>query len=499
MARQNNYNPDVLSCLANLSSDEVFTPPSVVNDMLDSLPENIWESEKTTFLDPASKSGVFLREIAKRLIRGLEHQIPNLEKRINHIAKKQLYGISNTELTALISRRSVYCSKNASGKYSVTDIFDSETGNIFYTQIQHTWIKGKCKYCGASEKNYNRSEDLESYAYEFIHMGLPEKILNMKFDVIIGNPPYQLSDGGYGKSASPIYNLFVQTAKQLNPKYLTMVIPSRWFGGGKGLSEFRKEMLNDRRIRKITDFENARDCFPNIDIAGGVLYFLWDRDNEGSCEITNVSGKKQTTYKRELNEFPTFIRNSEAISIIRKVQKVENIFMNSRVSSRKPFGLPTDERPTPRGDLILRWQKGDGKYDSKLVSVGREFINKWKVITGYVAYDHAGNPGKDGKRRVFSKIDILAPGTICTETYLVVSAFDTKKEAINLQRYMKTKFFRFLVSQNMYSHHITKETYSLVPVLLPRDTWNDEKLAKRYDLSDSEVDFIGSKIRLMDK
>lgn len=307
-----------------------------------------------------------------------------------------------------------------------------------------------------------------------------------------------MSDGGFGRSASPIYHKFVQQAKKLNPRFLTMIIPSRWFAGGKGLNDFRTEMLNDDRIRKIVDYEDASEVFPGVDIAGGICYFLWDRDSRGPCEVTNTHKDESVVSERPLNEFKTFIRHSQAVPIIRKVLTKSEKRMSEQVTSRKPFGLATNVRPIKTGDIILRWQNGEGPFIRKQITVGVEMIDSWKVITSYVGYDHAGNPGKDGRRRVFSKIDILPPKTICTETYLVVGAFKGKRQAENLVRYMKTLFFRFLVAQFMYSHHITKDAYSFVPVLDMETEWTDAKLYKKYGLTKDEIAFIESKIRPME-
>ena len=492
------YNPDVLNCIANLSNDEVFTPPELANRILDLLPQELFRSPDTTFLDPFSKSGVFLREIVKRLDRGLESQMPDRQLRIDHILHNQVFGIAITELTSYLSRRSLYCSKYANGKYSVSS-FDTESGNILYANCSHSWENGKCKYCGASRAVYDRGSEAEQYAYMFIHTDNPKQFFgNMKFDVIVGNPPYQLSDGGNNASASPLYHKFVEQAKKLKPRYLSMIIPSRWFGGGKGLDEFRKETLNDDRFRVIVDYENANDCFPGVDIAGGVCYFLWDRDNRGTCRVVNINNGVQVETTRKLNEFETFIRRAEALSIIKKVRAKKENVMSNVVTSRKPFGLATTDRPLSYGDLRLRWQNGEGPYPKEKVSIGTNMINKWKVISSYVGYDHAGNPGKDGKRKVFARIDILPPKTICNETYLVTSSFDTEAEAKNMVGYMKTLFFRFLVSQLMFSHHITKNTYQFVPVQDCKQEWTDKKLNKKYGLSEDEIAFIEASIRAYD-
>jgi site-specific DNA-methyltransferase (adenine-specific) len=504
-------NPDVLTCIANLSNDEVFTPPEFAGRMLDTVAAawaadhggaSIWANPDVRFLDPFTKSGVFLREITKRLTEGLKDAIPDLQLRVDHILAKQVFGIAITQLTSLLARRSLYCSKHANGEHSITKSFVSDNGNVWFERVEHSWVGEKCVFCGANKKALDRGEGMETHAYAFIHAddikARASEVFGggMQFDVIIGNPPYQLDDGGHGASASPIYHKFVEQAKALEPRYLVMVIPSRWFGGGKGLGEFRATMLGDERIRKLVDYENARDAFPGIDLAGGVCYFLWERGSKGLCEVTNIAGEMlPVVSERRLDEFPTFVRHSAAVPIIRKVLKKNERRMSEQVSARKPFGIPTNGRPEKSGDLILRWEKGEGPYPRSKVEVGVELIGKWKVITSYVGYDHAGNPGKDGRRRVLSKIDILPPGTICTETYLVIGACETEKEATNLAAYMKTRFFRFLLAQFMYSHHLTKSAYGFVPVLDANKKWTDESLALRYGLSKDEVMFIESKIR----
>jgi len=493
-----NYNPDILSCIANLSSDEVFTPPQLANRILDMLPASLWSDKTTTYLDPGCKSGVFLREIAKRLDKGLEEQIPSRQKRLNHIFKNQLFGLAITELTALISRRSVYCSKVANGKYSVCEVFDNPQGNVRFERVEHTWENSRCKYCGANEENYDRGGELESHAYAFIHTNTPEEIFEMKFDVIIGNPPYQLSDGGFGKSASPLYQNFVRQAKKLNPRFLTMIIPSRWFGGGKGLDEFRREMLHDDRIRKIVDFEDSSEVFPGVSVAGGICYFLWERDYKGPCEIVNMHRGVEVGSTRRLNEFDVVVRHGQAVPIIRKVLSRNEKRMKEQVSAYKPFGLRTYVTPQRTGDLILHWQKGEGPYKRKDITVGIEMIDKWKVICSRSGHEHAGNPGSDGARRVLAKTVVLPPGTICTETYLVIGSYSTQKEAKNLLAYMKTRFFRFLMSLFMYGHGITKDTYAFVPILDMTKRWTDEKLYARYQLTKEDIEFVESKIRPME-
>ena len=407
------YNPDVLSCIANLSSDEVFTPPELANAMLDMLPQELFSNPNTKFLDPGCKSGVFLREIAKRLLRGLESLYPDLQERTDHIFKEQLYGIAITELTSHLSRRSLYCSKFANGRYSVVN-FDTVDGNVRFKNIQHRWQNGKCVFCGASKQEYDRAD-------EMIHTTKPEEIFKMRFDVIIGNPPYQLSDGGFGKSAKPIYQLFVEQAKKLRPRYLTMVIPSRWFSGGRGLEDFRKSMLSDKRIRRLVDYENFKDIFPGVDLAGGACYFLWDRDNPGECVVSNCSSNAETlTDTRYLDEFEVFIRSNRALSIVRKVMKAhKGGYMDKTVSASKPFGLRTFYEPKEKGIPCQFIQRIGLKYaDPNDVQDNLGLLDKWKFlaprspIAGQTDFTKPVGFYYDGNTR------IVPPGTCCTESFL---------------------------------------------------------------------------------
>lgn len=493
MSNNSNYNPDVLTCLANLSSDEVFTPPQLVNQILDLLPKEIWNDKNARFLDPVCKSGVFLREIAKRLDKGLEDEIPEKRERVNNILKNQIFGIAITELTALLSRRSLYCSKKANGRYSVCEIFDDEQGNICFSRVDHSWKNGLCTFCGASKKEYDRGGELETHAYQFIH----EEVFKIKFDVIIGNPPYQLDTGGSGRQAKPIYQLFIRQAKKLKPMYLTMIIPSRWFAGGMGLDDFREEMINDNRISKIIDYVDARECFPGVDIAGGVCYFLWERDRRGDCVVVNKSKGSEFISTRPLNEFKTFIRFGPAVSILRKVQSKKEESLKKIISPTRPFGLQTSDRPIGEGDVHLVSSGGEGLIPSASVTSGKDMINKWKVMTSKTSHDHAGQPDKDGTRRVLSRVEILGPGYVCTESYIIIGAFSQEQKAKNCLQYVKTNFVRFLISLLSFSQDITRERFDYVSSVDMDESWTDEKLYNKYGLTNEEIGFIESKVRPM--
>ena len=506
---QNAYNPDVLSCIANLSSDEVFTPPELANKIIDMLPQELFENPDTTFLDPCCKSGVFLREIAKRLIKGLEQQIPDLEKRIEHIFSKQLFGIAITELTSLLSRRSVYCSKYPSGEFSVYQFPEEKPqGNIIFQRIKHTWKDGKCIYCGASQNEYDRGTELETHAYQFIHNLDVRKVFNMKFDVIIGNPPYQMNDGGgEGSSATPIYDKFVKNAIKLNPRYLTMIIPARWYSGGKGLDSFRDEMLNDRHLRIIHDFPETSDCFPGINIRGGVCYFLWDRDQKGDCLIYNHKGNIVTSFiERPLLESnsTTFIRYNEAISILNKVRSFKEETMDNRVQSRLPFGIPSNfenyELTKSSKANITLFRSDRSKSSQKQVFIEPRYITKniaWKDKKK-VLVSKASPGGDEYPHSIISTPLYADVNTVCTETYLIVDFVNNKVEGQNLISYMTTRFFRFMMSLIKNTQNISKSVFAFVPVQDYSKSWTDEELYAKYGLTGEEIAFIESMIRPMD-
>lgn len=528
------HKPDILDCISHLSSDEVFTPPRVVNEMLDTLPQELFKSPDTKFLDPCSKSGVFLREIAKRLIEGLADKIPDLEKRLDHIFKNQLFGLAITELTALLSRRSVYCSKDASGEYSVVH-FDNPEGNIEYKKTYHLWLKDKCMMCGASKSEYDRGEELETHAYSFIHTdeqrnsALFKRLKEMKFDVIIGNPPYQLgvgNEGGNSSKAKAIYHLFVSQAIKLNPKYITMIIPSRWMTRSvEGIPDtWIDAMLNSNKFEVIHDYLNASDCFPGVSIEGGVNYFLWNRDYNSMCHYylhKNMIGENTKEHYDFLNAkgIGIIIRNIEALSIIDKIELQHPGYAQNEQKNFSGLVSPKDFFTNKR-TLTSSWMGYSNSKNSE--NSIKYYLNKniHKIAYGWI---NAKDISKNIESAKLNKVYIPAarggsgeadnqilgvpfygePNSVCSQTYLVIGYNPdlhnfTKEQCENIISYIKTKFFRYLVSIKKKTQNGPRGVYQFVPFQDFNEEWTDEKLYKKYGLTQEEIDFIESMIRPME-
>jgi site-specific DNA-methyltransferase (adenine-specific) len=489
-------NPDVLTCIANLSNDEVFTPPEFANRMLDTLAgawaadhdgASIWADSSVTFLDPCTKSGVFLREITRRLNEGLATEIPDLPTRVNHI----------------LTRRSLYCSKHAHGPHSIAEGFTSDDGNIWFQRVEHSWHKGKCTRCGAGQSVFDRSGGLENHAYAFIHTdNIQSRIAEifgkpMQFDVIIGNPPYQLASDG-GTRDIPIYNKFVDQAKRLEPRYLSMVIPSRWMASGLGLSDFRKAMLEDGNIRQIVDYERMDTVFPGVDFEGGVCYFLWDREHAGMCDVTSVSAEETIgPQKRNLNEYDIFVRDSRGLNILKKVCKTGEPSITELLSADKEFGWTSNfdgfrKRRTPEDIAIYYNRSGKrliGGISRDNITKSVHLIDKWKVMTSKAYGERGARPAM-----VLGPNFIAESPSVCTQTYLFFYV-DSEAEAKSLQSYLNTRFFRFLVSLRKITQDATRATYTWVPQQTWDRVWTDEALYRKYNLSAEEIAHIEASIR----
>jgi site-specific DNA-methyltransferase (adenine-specific) len=508
------HNPDVLSCIANLSNDEVFTPPELANRMLDTVAEawseahdgaSIWEDPSVTFLDPFTKSGVFLREITRRLTDGLAEQIPDLEERVDHILTRQVYGIGITRLTALLARRSVYCSKDATGEHSVASSFDRDWGNIWFERTEHIWAGGKCAYCGASQAEYARGIDLETHAYAFIHTTDIKARLarmfgaDMQFDVIIGNPPYQLDDEG-GHRPVPLYHRFVGQAKALEPRFLLMVTPSRWMAGGLGLGSFRETMLADDRIRVLVDYPVASEVFPGVEIKGGVSYFLWSRDLGGLCRYSTVrNGVGSEALERNLAEHDILVRDVPGLPLLRRVLARNEVSFETIVASVRPFGDKL------RSNFRDYKQRREGAYQvSLLLNEGGKRVEVWtkrEYVTANLELARGWKiflpkAGSDGGQRLPNPVigtpRLGFPGQVSTETYLAIGPFETEVLARQVLTYLSSQFARYLISLRKVSQDNVPSTFRWLP--LPGISTNGEAIRERYALTSEEIAHINQMV-----
>lgn len=498
--------PDVLETLAQLPNDEVFTPPKVANAMLDILPAEVWSNPDYRWLDPATKSGVFIREAFKRLMVGLRSWQPEPDVRREHIQRNMLYGAAITHLSADIARRSLYQTKNATGSgvvdMTIKDwvvVFDSPDGNVKFVETDHTLDKqGKqCVKCRAPAKLIR--EQREHHAYSFIHDTYPTKeMADMEFDVIVGNPPYQIGTEGHGATASTIYHFFVERAIAMNPRYVLMITPSRWFAGGKGLDTFRERMLNDRRLAKLVDNPKLFDVFPQVEIKGGVSYFLWDRDHDGDCEFaTRIDGNVVSTATRDLRDGDgVVVRDNRAVPIIDKVRRKGLPSVESWCSVTKPFGLTMRANypgsvPEPfEGAIPLIYNNRVGYSRPDQIQRNHEWIDRWKVLL-----PRAGDGHGREVSYVLGEPIALAPGSACTQTYFIAGMFASKKETANFAYYLASKFVRFLVLQRKVTQDVTPDRFRFVPQLDMKKRWTDPDLFKEFGLTKQECAYIEATIQ----
>jgi site-specific DNA-methyltransferase (adenine-specific) len=507
-------NPDVLTCIANLSNDEVFTPPELANRMLDTLATawaerhdgaDIWADPTVTFLDPCTKSGVFLREITSRLTVGLAAHIPDLQQRVTHILTKQVFGIAITHLTSLLARRSLYCSKYADGPHSIAKGFTTTAGNVWFERMTHTWVGDKCSYCGAGKSVFDRAATLESHAYAFIHTdNITARVAElfggtMQFDVIIGNPPYQLASDG-GTRDVPIYQHFVEQAKKLEPRFLSMVIPARWMASGLGLNEFRQTMLNDRRLRELVDYPSANEVFPAVEVKAGVCYFLWDASYAGDCNVTTIrAGETTGPIQRNLGEYDVFVRDARAITILHKVLAHQETSINTILARDKEFGWTSNfdgfHEDIRDGDIpiyyIRKMKRNIGYIEKDKVIKSTHLIDTWKVLV-----PEAFNGGDGIPHQIMGKPLIAPSPSVCTQSFLFFYTL-SHKNSQSIQSYYTTRFFRFLVSLRKITQHATHSTYTWVPMQTWDRTWTDEMLYAKYGITPEEQAYIESQIKEM--
>ena len=404
------------------------------------------------------------------------------------IVENNMYVICNTPMAKGITRRTLFGFRQVDQKANIKNVQLIERAS----KDQEGLVK-ELKSVGFWKGNSSKQE--------------------MKFNAVVGNPPYQIMDGGgTGSSATPIYNKFVDLAKLLNPNNVSMIIPAKWYTGGKGLDEFRANMLNDKQLIKLFDYEDSRDCFPTVDIAGGVCYFLWNKGSDNKCVVTSILGSFRNESTRYLNEHDTFIRNQKVLDIINKVKsQTFTGFLSQTVYSRKPFGIRSFQRgfpAKPGRNISLFGSDGITYMEEKDVPQNKEIVDKWKVIMSKASAEHAGQTDANGRKRIVSRLEVLPPYTICTESYLLLDIFDNEEEAQNLKKYIRTCFTRFLLASILITQNIVRDKFKFVPIQNYKNNsdidWSqsipdiDRQLYTKYNLSDDEIAFIEKMIKPMD-
>ena len=428
------------STVAKKKFGEVFTPISLVDEMLDKLPVELWLDPTLTWLDPAMGSGNFLIRVSDRLMEGLAAAIPDEADRRKHIMEQMVYGVELQPKNVMIASM----------------FLDPESQ--YETHLA----------CADSLK------------FDF---------WDMKFDVVVGNPPYQKEDGGHSRSSKPIYHTFVYKSQELSARYVLMITPSRWMIGGKGLSGFRNDMMKDRRVKLIVDDSSSSGIFTSVDIAGGVSYFLWDAEYYGPCNFNGV--------ERYLDEEDIIVRENEALSILKKVKKSSQIWIGSSASPRKPYGLDGEAEEVANSGVPC-WHKqsiGLRMISPDDVKDPRGDVNTWRVLVPYAPI--AGQTDFSKPISFFNdkNVIIAKPGEYCTETFIILKSCSTEEEAKNFLSYLKTRFFRFMLRMRTISQHITRENYMWVPDLEDYSKeWNDRELYTHFNLTQEEITLIENTI-----
>ncbi|MBE7058087.1 MAG: restriction endonuclease [Ruminococcaceae bacterium] len=476
-----------------LGESEVITPKHICKDMIDMIEDADLRAvmdSGSKVLDIAGKAGefalaVFEKYIAlgydKEALKDAIYTIPT--SGITYEFTRMIYEILGLNVDNIASKFT---------SYSLLEVKD-EDGDIDYPKIAALLRQNK------PFDNITMNDEIRE----------GDEIVN--FDVVLGNPPYQVSDGGAQASARPIYHNFVDISKKVEPSFMSLIMPTRWYAGGKGLDEFRNDMLNDTSIAELHDFLHPEEVFPDTNNRGGVCYLLWDHKHEktdSDVRIVSHEGNgvvKTSTRKLRYKDLDIFIRNSEAISILNKVIVDETVdTMEHHISPRRPFGLDGNfiktadfkKEVTGMTDPVKCYGKAKtvGYVERSNIPSHTEWIDKWKVFMPYA--NNIGTELNDDNQNTF----VVAPKSICTETFLIAGMDMDLDEAsaTNLSNYLRTRFARFLLSMAKISQHGTSKTYRFVPTQDFSRAWTDEDLYAKYGLTEEEIAFIESMIKPME-